>query len=138
MIETSRQLLSPAFYTAQVEEAEYVRGDVQQSPATDASRHAELSLNLSVRLLLDNGNRPLLRLGARLRNTRNRGSRYSQLLKAMGIAYTPPGELDPTTLIGRRLYVRVEHASHAVLGVHLIVTELHQIPATARLATVPS
>ena len=138
MIEMSRQLLPPAFYIAQVAEAEYVRGDVQQAPATDASRNSELSLNLRVRLLLDDGNRPLLRLGARLRSTRNRGSRYSQLLKAMGMPYAPPGELDPTTLIGRHLYVRVEHASHAVLGVHLIVTELHQIPATAEATLMPS
>ena len=135
MIDTSRSLLTPAFYMARVEDAEYVRGDVQKSPATGGSRSSELSLNLTARVFMNDDDGPLLIIAARLRNTRNRGSRYSQLLKALGIPYTPPGELDPAVLTGKLLYVRVEHAIHPALGIHLIAAEMHPVPVGT---TVPS
>ena len=136
MIDASRPLLTPAFYTARVEAAEYVRGDVQKSPATDGARSSELSLNLTARVLMSDDRGPLLIIAARLRNTRNRGSRYSQLLKALGIPYTPPGELDPATLTGTLLYVRVEHAIHPALGIHLIAAEMHPVPVGTTVSSI--
>ena len=79
---------------------------------------------------------PLLIIAARLRNTRNRGSRYSQILKALCIPYTPPGELDPAELRGRLLCVRVEHASNAPLGIHLIAAEMHPVPVGTTVSSI--